>query len=891
MCLPTHTFGATIVLNSCPYDSISSGNTYVLSDDFIWSMPSYYCFLLNKTLTNVSFDGNFTHFGASDLGNANNLFYIKYSNYGVVALTGITIMNFNISNSDYVMNITPILIDGTNTNISITSLYVANNSFSDVTRIFANFNSQIETTNTYLDFTLLDIRNNYFKTQYGAMWDMYSINDVSGQAIIRMNYFNMYNNDIESVRDKDYTSLFNDPATGMLGSVKIIDYAEIYNNNFAFRSTGCTNNGGFTCSGITFVVDGTFELDIYYLGSLEPLSTITDTDHDGFTDQSITLDADSGTGSTTYWSDPMPTISQPQSTMNPEPSKYYINRVWSYASFYEDQKTYQLTQPLTLNSTMYLNFEDVQFATLDCSHLSTCFYLTNVNQIKGGSNNILTGNEIYRSKIYSTGTIDIGGFSISSPFSTTYQLITFTNNFELSNIELLDQAVGEHGIIRKKVQASNGRLILENNYFNFQRVQTDKTMPFFYMGFGCIISDNTFQFNAVDVGTQYIFYGGVAGSLSITGGHTISGNEFLSSGLILSKIVEYGGDYSSGSIYPSQIYNNNFAGYGTSFYSYPFSLAGNNSFGRALMINPFLNYSHAVYFANSCDAYFFNIGNYYEFWDDGGALNDSNSDDISDIPLNVGYDFIGNFIIDYRPLMSYPYDFGAKLGFAEFYDMCKYFEYNISSPIQNYTYNSSVFASNWKFSSEYDDLWCYETLQDDDYLVTDSGDTDTSYGNTYNLITGYYNWKLTCCNDYSCSGLKKESEPIFFCINSCSPRGEVVDYSSTVYGCMDTNANNYNPLATVNDGSCTYDDDDDDDEGGGLNVNFENVDVGDLFSSDLETSKTAFGNILKNIGTVFILLFWISMVFVSMAILFIILYILFFAISLIYALFGGGRKG
>lgn len=185
--------------------------------------------------------------------------------------------------------------------------------------------------------------------------------------------------------------------------------------------------------------------------------------------------------------------------------------------------------------------------------------------------------------------------------------------------------------------------------------------------------------------------------------------------------------------------------------------------------------------------YFFNLGNYYT--GNTGCI-DIGGDGICD----SSYTFDG--VVDNYPLSVYPFDFISHLITADFVIDNEAFNMTFVNVIENETINlatlSDTIIVDYQHTSNFLDIQC------DYYVNTVNVITEFNVPNTLQNVS--YNSWLEGANSLfiNCYNGFQSATTGILNINIVVPDGDV-------YGCTDSQANNYNILATIDDGSCTYD--------------------------------------------------------------------------------------
>jgi len=470
-------------------------------------------------------------------------------------------------------------------------------------------------------------------------------------------------------------------------------------------------------------------------------------------------------------------------------------------TYYETNTDYYMTRDITLDSTNYFNLLNVINTNIYLSHDLT---VTAVNVFRMGYDNAIIGrlNDRTYNRITTTGSI-ISVYDDTGVDTSNHAIMSYISNTRLENIYIDLSATGNYGFIRKTSTLTGNHLNFINSEMHVKFIPSTIETPLFYVGSNMELRDNLFNWhNNINDTNYYAFFRGSSGG--IDGGHKIINNQFKGGGNIFLWLQ--GGVASSSQ---DSVYIHNEFSYDLSYFSEPFDAYAPriNSISR----NPLLNGTY--YYKIACDSYTFNLGNYYEdsydIYNPLGLWNDSNIDGIMDTALLRGIDIDSSNINDYRPLFSYPFDFNANIGNAEsIVDLCGSFNFNIVAPIENNTYPTSTnITTSWNYvSSAYSDMYCFEKLNSETNIYPNVPPS-TSNGLEYDTTDGYGTFQITCCDTPECDNLKKESDIINFCVGNCNNLLIVENIGIppvSVLGCTDILATNYNPLATVDDGSCVY---------------------------------------------------------------------------------------
>jgi len=398
--------------------------------------------------------------------------------------------------------------------------------------------------------------------------------------------------------------------------------------------------------------------------------------------------------------------------------------------------------------------------------------------------------------------------------------------------------LGNYGLISKTSANEGDYLSILNSIIDYNVIMSDNLTPTMLTQSHLKLFQNNFK---IDGGTQkFLTTGGGEGD------NIIEDNTFVGSGQTFQDLNTFN------ALYVSYIIHNNFKNYFDGFvthHSYvlnPFSVTPPLSNPDTLKLNGTYNYK-----VTDCDTYSFNLGNYYD--DYSPVCNDMDLNNICDIPIEMSPFNIS----DDRVLNTYPYPFNNNLANeGTLKNNCGTLNFNIFSPTnnQNITNNGNVITPiNWSYtSSDYNDLTCITKLNDLNLIDFNINSSNTIQYN-FNLLTGAYKLKITCENNFK----SFTSQEINFKVNNGSiyvtPTNPIpINNSNVVYGCTDINANNYNPLATISDNSCTYNNNNNNtntNNSNNNNLNPTNVygGVGEIINPDIQTTSD---NIVGFIGQV-----------------------------------------
>ena len=532
---------------------------------------------------------------------------------------------------------------------------------------------------------------------------------------------------------------------------------------------------------------------------------------------------------------------------------YYSNNEYIYVP---SSKTFD-------GLTTGIDLTNVQGTTIDLSLLpnQNALILNNIKTLKMGTNNKLDGGIRTKPKVVTGSAIST---SYSTPYAQNNHLIEYINSLEIDNIWFQINHQYPSFIRKQSFQDRGEGLVLDNNKFELNVIPTNN-QPLFEIGCNAKITNNEFDsFNQPNV---TLFNGGsclISGTTLARGGHLIQGNTFTNGGIVLYGLIDtnpYTPSPSYSTSYNSIKFNyNSLTRIGTGNYA---SLldpnhVGNVKWNAKKLINangtttPIVNDNY--YYKTTCQNYLFNLGNYYqEITDYNGTfrnalgLVDNNNDGIYDNGFSVGQDFTGKYIYDNRPLTTYPYDFTGNIAQSQnVTNTCGVLSYDIIKPVDGQTYSSSTsFDTAWKYSSTtYSNLYCRENFNGviSDYSGVNSQDLK---GLIYGVTDGTGTFQVTCADTPYYDNLVIKSPLVNFQIGSLTTPS-IIDpnpivnpnpNTTIVYGCTDNTATNYNPLATVDDGSCVGGS-----GGGGGNVStttpYTSIDVIDYNSVDNTNQNT-----------------------------------------------------
>ena len=785
-------FSADVNVTQCPATTMND-TRYILDETF--SFSSTPCFDLTNTL-NVEIDGQghdfsgggefeIHAFGDAQLSTITNIvhdnFHIEIQNNG----NSITFTDSHITNG-HSFSYTGIGSGVPNTNganmiIGLVGSFASTGSHENVLIIENNrfesstlFPSQDDnnnlfhmygTTHPYYGFDLT-IRNNDF-IGYGLTGRTLANNGAQGQAVLRPSRL-LFENNV------------------LLDNREVTDHMSVDSANF-----NCAN---FVISPSNLIAD----------------NNMVDTlDGNGISDGTYMV---SNNGCTLINTN----IRTTKELNNPQFSKtshteYATQTPLFFGSQLFSNSRYYLGDQIILNSLQQWSFSGVQGSILDLSLFPNqqAIQLKSVRTMLMGNNNKIEGvigsvSQMPRIVVDGDVAISVSYGGQGTEYSNNWHMIEYDNGLEIQGINFDMNEVDNYGLVRKRNSAVDGiDFDFNNNIFDLNFVPANPERPQFFIGSFGNFENN--QFDLLRTTNVSLIGGGTSGSVS--GGHVIIDNTFNGGGFIFSKLADAIGG--SAINYESKFIHNEFRQVG-SLYAQPFHP---NIDVENLLDDPQLNGTY--FYKTTCTNYEFNVGNYYEDWDDSGFYNDSNGDGIHDSYLGLDYiergaDYEGDPIRDYGSVDSYPYNFAGQTGNAQAtFDTCQSFNYNIVQPqAQNYS-SGHTLISDWEFISiAYPTMVCFETLNGFTSIYEGVGTGDNK-GLEYDTTDGRGLFQVKCCDSITCNNIVQESQIVEFCIGDCN-LGELVvqgvqEPPQVVLGCTDSQANNYNPNATQDDGSCTYD--------------------------------------------------------------------------------------
>jgi len=647
------------------------------------------------------------------------------------------------------------------------------------------------------------------------------------------------------INDNDFIG-FNYFATG-----SVVYYARVYVD---FQTNNTINNNNFVIKNLNLRTNGLNSCDLIftnnYLGFLDGI----DANMDYVNDNLVTLSY----SACNYYSG-FPKIKANLKKSGDVAYNYLANS----PNYYQSNEHIYIPKPKTLDGlTTGIDLTNVQGTTIDLSLLPNLNALTlnNIKTLKMGTNNKLDGGVGIKPIVVTGSAIST---SYSTPYAQNNHLIEYINSLEIDNIWF--QINHQYpSFIRKQTFNDRGEgLVLDNNKFELNVIPTN-TQPLFEIGCNAKITNNEFDsFNQANV---TLFNGGscpIGTTSLVRGGHLIQGNIFTNGGIALNGLVDtnpYTPSPSYSTSYdPIKFNYNSLTRIGTGNYASvldPNNLGNVNWNAKKLVdingtVTPIVNDDY--YYKTTCQNYLFNLGNYYQAITDYNGtfrnalgLVDNNNDGIYDNGFSVGQDFAGKYIYDNSPLTTYPYNFAGNLAQSQgTTNTCGVLSYDIIKPVDGQTYSSSTsFDTSWKYSSTtYSNLYCRENFNGiiSDYSGVNSQDFK---GLIYGVTDGTGTFQVSCADTPYYDNLVINSPLVNFQIGSLTspiivdpnPVVNPNPNTTTVYGCTDNTATNYNSLANTDDGSCIGG------SGGGGTINtttpYSSIDVIDYNSVDNTNQNT-----------------------------------------------------
>lgn len=778
-------------IHTCPSTATITNNTeYILASDFVF--PSGLCFDLTGK-SNITINGNNTYFRNTNL----TLNTISNTN-------GLIVKNLNIDTGYFIFRLYNL-----NDNIIFTNNTIITNTVWYGSRYNAGLFQAVNGTINSIILTYNHIVNAASTTTSSGEYAQAIFGISTGVHVTHINLLEMYNNEF----------------------INLIIYYNDYNLANIYRIIA-TNNIITHPSSAHLFYDVNFPSacsNYSFSYTMNNINTYVDNDMSGYSDSSATY---------TYDSCNILTGAHPtfiESLSGRKPNDVYFNVPWLFSSADYNNKNLVLLDVLTLDGSKIVSLESSMFTTLDLSYLNTnnAITLTTTRALRMGNNNRITGNNRTYSIITTSGTINVVN---TGYYTNEWHLIEFDNNLHIDKIKFNLNSVSDYGVVRKRSSLTDGiGFRFTNNYVDYNFVPTSPERPAFLFGSNSYINNNTFLLGSSK--NISLFGGGNSGGVG--GGHVITNNIFTGGGYIFSYLA----DSIGGVNYKSKFIHNEFAQDGT-LYARPFHPTDES---KNLIENPSLNGS--MFYTTPCTNYQFNIGNWYEDWADSAFYNDSDSDGIHNSYLGVNYiyrgdDYLSNPINDYKSVTPYPFVFGSHLANAvAFYDTCSSFAFNIVSPTDGYNYNSgSDVTTNWEFVSvAYPEMYCFEVINDETIIYENVSSGD-NHGMTYEVTDGFGALQVTCCDTLYCDNIVHESDITNFCVGSCDTPLQITDITEPeIEGCTDSDANNYDSTATVDDGSCTYDEEEEEEEDGV--IGFDVFGESDFFSTDYENSVNSISSL------------------------------------------------
>lgn len=760
-------FSAIHNITSCP-SSLNDGDTYLMQDNFVMSATP--CFVFNTTNTNVVVDGQNHEF---DFGTS--LLRVDYQS----EVGGNTIQNLNITSN---FQIRPRFGSSggiTSTGLTLDTIYIKDNNVPFIKSYAGGTNSGTSYMDNY------NILNSVIRANGDIFIDHTKSTGIGGMNnqnnVLRLENWNIDNSEIIGFSS---FGVGNCPESTRCSSVTYGDNNPMSNTMLStFSGSRFSKSGSATCNNLFTNV---FRGDVASI----------DADVDGLSDTPYVEQV----SSCIYQNEVLQLLKVSDRNVF-DKAHGFIATASPNSNLYESNTRYFLTRNQVLDATNYISFEGVQNSILDLSSFgnSQALDLEAVRVLRMGTNNEINGfntDETTRANIITSGTLSIVDMGL---YGNNWHLIEYDNGLRIEGVNFDLNAVDNYGLIRKRNSGVDGiDLEFKNNIFDLNFVPATPTRPLI-LGGAFIKLDNN-QFDLLGTTNVSLLGGGI--SSTVSGGHVIIDNTFNGGGFIFSKLTD------AFTNYDSKFIHNEFRQVG-SLYAQPFHPNVNS---ENFLDKPKLNGSY--FYKTACTNYEFNVGNYYEDWADSGWYNDTNGDGIHDSYNGIDYiergtDFQGDPIRDFRSVTPYPFNFAGQTGNAlSTYDTCQSFNFNIVQPQeQNYS-SGHTLVSDWEFVSiAYPNMICFETLNGFTSIYENVGSGDNK-GLEYDTTDGHGTFQVKCCDNAQCDNVVQESEVIEFNIGDGSLGDLIVQGVQTptiVQGCTDPQANNYNPSATQDDGSCTYD--------------------------------------------------------------------------------------
>jgi len=768
-------YSANHTIQQCPTTWIS-GDTYIIDNTFVGNT--------------CNLNGNNTIITSNNMDTGKSITF-TVSGYGNVI-------------QDFKARDISVILPNNNQNIDFT---VKNSDFHNMSTPFINYGG-----NFFFNFNYggLSLLNNTFTTKTNTNFFNYFYSGINDFPFTNANFYNTV------INDNDFIG-FNYFTKGTHG-------------NLFFQTNNTINNNNFIIKNLNFGTNGLNSCDLIFTNNYLGFINGIDTNLDYINDNLVTLSY----SACNYYSG-FPQIKANLKKLNTQSYSYLANS----PNYYESNKNIYVPTAKTLDGlNTGIDFTNVFNTYLDLSLLpgQDALILNGIKAIKLGNNNgILGGNNtkpIVRVGQYIPATY-------TSDYSSNYHLIEYSNSATIDNINFLLN-FGETSLLRKQSLNSDGvNLKFKNNNVDLKFVPVTTTQPLLVIGCKAQITGNSF--NMFNIENQTIFSDGrcLGGVSGVSGGHLIQNNTFQRGGIALRGLT-----YVSG---PGVInlaskfnYNSFLKGVGI-YYSKPIGAFHMN------IVLPEINSSY--YSKSTCQNYEYNIGNYYQSVFDNAlalGLTDNNGDGIYDQALSFGQtDINNNPIFDYRALTSYSYDFAGQIANSvSTTNTCGSLSFNILNPVQNNIYSSTnSFSSNWEYtSSTYTNLYCKENFNGIESYFNNVN-SGVNKGMAYSISDGTGTFQVSCSDTETFDNLVFSSQIINFQIGSLTtpivvnPNPIVITpNTTTVYGCTDNTATNYNPLANTDDGSCIGG------SGGGGTINtttpYSSIDVIDYNSVDNTNQNT-----------------------------------------------------
>lgn len=803
-------FSAPVNITQCPVTT-QNDTEYYLSDTF--SFSSSPCFDLTDT-QNVVIDGrNVDFFGSSDFdirsyGNSNNAIIqnVKHDSFQVD-------------------------VQGENNDLTLQDSYLTGKQF-----VYTGIGSGIPNTNgASAIFKInsggtLGVQNN----ELNVLRNRFESSVIAQGQGDNNNLIHVVNNVygyVTTIEDNDFIGygvagrrLANNGATGGIN-------INFYPTLFSFQNNVLVDNIDVDTY---IIVDNNFACSNYQIGNtnLLPSEGGVDSDGDGLADTAITI---SNNGCTLLNDVYRTTKALNNGQFNKSGIQEYATLTpLSFGSQLFSNTRYYLGESLTLTSTDVWNFNTVQNSVLDVSKFASGVAITtdNTNTIRMGTNNKIEGLpdesdfNVKPEILVNEPSLNIA-YSTTSPDTTNWAIVTYNSKLTVEGIDFNLNQGTNYGAIKTNQNNNGDNLVITDSRF-IQGFQLLNNLTPMIQGGGRIEAmRNEFVING---NSQFTISNSISNLNSNIGGHKIQDNTFIGSGetfdvllpsLIISNITQL----------VSNINHNEFLDGSGGSVSIPLDLDGG---GLLFWKNPALyDFDGGYKYVTGCDSYNFDVGNYYETIPNGEVCNDVNLDGFCDDSLLLQNTSQGE-IFDNKALVSYPYDFAGNTGSVIPVDICGNFVFNINSPLDGQTYNSSIINFNWEYqSTSYNPMVCTEYFADENKLydsVANGEDIDVNREFTNGQVFYY----ITCENE----DVSFTSQTVEFCVNNCNGLASFVQETTPpeILGCTNPSATNYNPSATQDDGSCILDNGDGDGDGDG-GVNVSPFEISGIFSNDIDESS------------------------------------------------------